>query len=63
MEDTTETVPSSVSNLLTLHRHRNLHGTQLENLMRLLGSSPKTKVLRPSPGNNGGTIAFPQKRV
>ena len=31
-----------------IHQHRNHHGKQLENLMRLLGSSPEPKVLHPS---------------
>ena len=35
----TETVPSSMSNPWTPHRHRNPHGKQLESLMRLLGRS------------------------
>ena len=43
----TETVPSSMSNLWTPFRHRNLHGKQLKNLTRLRGTSPKLWVFRP----------------
>ena len=38
----------STSNFWMIHQYRHHHGKQLENLVRLLGSSPEPRVLHPS---------------
>ena len=56
-----ETVPSSTSNLGTPHRHQNLHGKRLGNLILLRGNSLELRVHQPSGKKSEAPSPHPRR--